>query len=1489
MGSKVLAVDTPVASRVLPAAASSSQTSASFSHPRHLQSQGQGLHPAETQGDDRSFGDSYAEQYFDTQARAQLAALGTSTISREAQEQQSLHPAETQGDDRSFGDSWANGYLGTQGTREMEALREARREAEDERGEGRGGGGAQGVSSKVLVESTPEENKEEEEQEEIDEIDDDSYVDRDRVGAGAPGGEASAELQEGEDDRSRGRMGGGLESHKGASVGGKNARSVEDNRDDEEEDEDITTYTTQNDNHDRSADMEFTRVISQPAPLDSTSTSNSNDNYNDSAAPNLSPESQKENPKPSRSPSHSVVASASSSPTKPFALKSRATNVHLEETAPSTAAPSSSGAVADILIHNRSSPSKSATKAFHSLVQPPSSSAAETEPASNPDEDLTRSALFSPVRAAREKGKTKELESSGGTAEGDVSKVKSWPDVSVRSGGIDTSGSGPETSTPLFPNAPPPAPLTAAKTYPALTFLETSTLPPSDLPPPSKPPTSVSAKFIYQSVAAFKEFKPKPEKKKSDSWGSDEEDSLEQEKEGENEKGEDEEDMSMDFGAEGQDSRASTPRPTAPSTAVDSGDVEQPQDESLANSISASASDSDSQSQSQSQSQIRDQRESKNTLMEISDLRSSFEQPTQITVEATQVEYDVDRYNDGGDTSEDRSLPRFAYETTDTTSTSRHSAPLKGRELRRKSPPKSSAPIPLAPSGEVEETQPETIPATQHEESMPESSPYVPLQYAHSSPKAVAATSSSVSRRASPPMSSTSAPAPSIQASASTGEPAAGISYNSVVPDSESPTQPAEERAAATRNDASTSTNAVEEDDEQDEASAMDVDGGVDVDVAKRYSSPEVVRPSKGKGKKNVVGGTATKGRAPGKQAVPTRVKGKGKAREVSPVDEEESLDDLDLLNDHQDPSKGLAMESLDETNYEDLPTANNARRRSSGRQATAPPLPPPAPASRKGKRKAEEAQEVSAPKKRRKSVPPPPPPSPPKKKGGRPRKNAARASLSGDESDAPVAGPSRGVRFASNEPMRRNSSRASTEASDIKPATKGKPQLPASAPFTRVFAIWRSDAFIYPGTVTRVLRDGLDVTFDDESTAKLKWEEVRRCELLRGDYVRYRGGEVETETQAETLSQDMRVMRVEKGETGEDTTGELASKDIAVVTERDVALADQASARKERLVVEALCIQPQYGAQFNNRKLTADDKARFRGLEQKPLGLLPVPAPDVAPAVDINPKKNAIFSGMGFLVTKAPTTSPSPSEGNGDHSPRKKPPVKKDPDEGKATLLRLIEDNGGTVLDLRQLFNVTTEESGDLGVNFPIAAFHGLDTLLLLTDRPCTTPKWLVALALGIPCISSEFIGQSIAESTRLDWRLFNVPAGYLNEFESYTLGSQAKVLCRDGFDMPSLKDAWNFGGVFKGRSLLFTLAKKGKKTHESNTQITTLRALLAAAGARKVDFIAKAEDAAGAEWYDYVILEEGHSSTKALGQHPGVRRLDWVKQCLIAGRLLA
>ncbi|GAA6059535.1 hypothetical protein JCM10212_006033 [Sporobolomyces blumeae] len=626
-----------------------------------------------------------------------------------------------------------------------------------------------------------------------------------------------------------------------------------------------------------------------------------------------------------------------------------------------------------------------------------------------------------------------------------------------------------------------------------------------------------------------------------------------------------------------------------------------------------------------------------------------------------------------------------------------------------------------------------------------------------------------------------------------------------------------------------------------------------------------------------------------GKEALAGAAKGKGRAVEREGPDE----------TDGRSYGAGPAI------NRSDQPSDKGAKKRST-EEAIEPVVQrarPRRPTSRPAiiEDSDDEADEPSkieeTPQKRPRSPPTAKVKSPPEKRSKQPvvivprpaaakKKAVARGHRSGSSTetrdpastapDRPVAGPSRSKR--EHPDIKVDSPRADSTTSTS--SSRARSRLPPSAPFDRCFGLWRDDGYLYSGTILSCSSGAFQVRFDDGTDGKLRTDEICRCELTTGDWVQYCGDDGGTERPALSRTRDWRVVCVERDPTGRDAQTPLDSADVVVVADAN---GFGSGRRTERLPVADVRISPAHIPRFNDRKLAPHVVDAFEGrstTDSKPLPILASPRrPDLEAFVD-NGQKAGLFGRMAFLVTSK----------------------SKDPDR--------IARYGGTLIEWEHLFEVKGGGATDPpGVEFPVADFEHIDTILLLAEGPTTTSKYLVALALGIPCCSKNFIDDSINQNTRLDWRAYAISSGFSRSLGTNAVFGQLRAMTKTSFGLDSLAKAQRSEGVFAGQTFLVVVGKAGKKAAKPafDTHNYLLYSLLAAASAARVHFLSLpfpsaspftdgSTFVASASTYTHVFLDFDDADAPQLakavrplyGRHKQIVNMEWLKQCLITGTLL-
>ena len=531
--------------------------------------------------------------------------------------------------------------------------------------------------------------------------------------------------------------------------------------------------------------------------------------------------------------------------------------------------------------------------------------------------------------------------------------------------------------------------------------------------------------------------------------------------------------------------------------------------------------------------------------------------------------------------------------------------------------------------------------------------------------------------------------------------------------------------------------------------------------------------------------------KAPEKGKAKPVAKGKGKSvRGRRMLDSTESRDVLDLLADSK--QDGAASAEQGETNYDEVPTTRNAKgrsRRTLGGADHPSPRPKSGPKSKtvdKGKRRADEPPaghdhgegDVASPRKKkqkpsiddfeldivvgpvssRRSTPaessPPnqrnraaaarPPTTSSKtaaaKKKGKVKAEPKRRSTTGGSR---TAAPSAAAAAAENEPLAGPSRRRSApvdgsvrEASvvDEKPKLR---RLPESAPFRRVFGLWRDDHCFYPGEIEWASSGTVFVRFDDTNTGKLRPSEIRYCRLDRGDRVLYLGQDADGPAD---IRQQLIVADVEQTAQPDAEDGDGNGNDHLQAEDRVTVLSP--NGRKYRVPLKTLFIPGNRAPQLEKSRPTSfeltaleeskskDGETESNETESKHVEpkLAPAPKPFSLLAFEATKTATSIFSRTAFIVTKADRLK-----------------------EGRATLD--LAPYGAVMIDWPHLFRVraaAADPKAPPQVEFQTEHFADIDEIFLLSDKHCSTPKYLAALALGIPCLSPDFATQSIKEVSR-------------------------------------------------------------------------------------------------------------------------------------------
>lgn len=252
----------------------------------------------------------------------------------------------------------------------------------------------------------------------------------------------------------------------------------------------------------------------------------------------------------------------------------------------------------------------------------------------------------------------------------------------------------------------------------------------------------------------------------------------------------------------------------------------------------------------------------------------------------------------------------------------------------------------------------------------------------------------------------------------------------------------------------------------------------------------------------------------------------------------------------------------------------------------------------------------------------------------------------------------------------------------------------------TRVFALWKQDGHYYSGIVHSIeVGDKYMVKFDDGTTAAVNIDQMRRCELHVGDDVlvanRTRGSKV---VNVDRLADDFVTINLDDDRVDFEIRDiRIAHKTIAYTWKDRVLSAETIVA-----TVKSTKLSP------SPSKLSVTSVPAVRGYRKK------------------------VLAKTGLIVTLSAT--------NGNW------------EKDKEDIMNGVKNTGGFVVDDLSTV-VRMEGQHSMGNNRWViekadAYWIGgdeIERLFLLADDPNQKPKFLIALALGIPCLSTTWLHDSV------------------------------------------------------------------------------------------------------------------------------------------------
>ncbi|PFH54280.1 hypothetical protein AMATHDRAFT_53168 [Amanita thiersii Skay4041] len=406
----------------------------------------------------------------------------------------------------------------------------------------------------------------------------------------------------------------------------------------------------------------------------------------------------------------------------------------------------------------------------------------------------------------------------------------------------------------------------------------------------------------------------------------------------------------------------------------------------------------------------------------------------------------------------------------------------------------------------------------------------------------------------------------------------------------------------------------------------------------------------------------------------------------------------------------------------------------------------------------------------------------------------------------------------------------------------------------TRVFALWRQDGHYYAGTVHSLQPDSRYlIKFDDNTEAIVNLEQMRLCKLRPGDDVLLQG-----------RTRSSKVLDSSKMD------NDLVVVDIDGETEKiDISLLRIAS----RTIKSA----------WKNRLLITEDITPVIS----PIKAFDSPTPSgvsLASAQSGKSIRKKFLSKTGFIVTV--------SAGNGNW------------EKEKESLLTTIKDSGGIVFD-DWATGVRMEGKHAYNNNRWVlnkdevqwCSKEDIERIFLLADDASQKPKFLIALALGVPCLSVNWLHDSVLAGEEKEWSAYLLPQGYSDTL-SARISQQVDVDWGNSVhQLTDIMDNTVPAKVLQNKSILcvgidMVPQPKGKRlvgTDEKAQEASNAVArIIMCMGPQRVEAVTELRYAsAHPSNYDYIVAKDPSSLVADLTGCIVVSWA-WVKDCLIASRQL-
>ncbi|KAG8742651.1 hypothetical protein FRC10_001134 [Ceratobasidium sp. 414] len=413
----------------------------------------------------------------------------------------------------------------------------------------------------------------------------------------------------------------------------------------------------------------------------------------------------------------------------------------------------------------------------------------------------------------------------------------------------------------------------------------------------------------------------------------------------------------------------------------------------------------------------------------------------------------------------------------------------------------------------------------------------------------------------------------------------------------------------------------------------------------------------------------------------------------------------------------------------------------------------------------------------------------------------------------------------------------------------------------TRVLAWWSRGKNYYFASITgRVGKGRCTVRFDDNDNATIALDKLHRAELRIGDRVKIYMHDKNAAHQGDAIVKDIRkwqsdrVVNVATGTSGDGKRLDVPSAALMIQTK------EVKSSWSDRLLDADEIVVPTDSNVPTKRKVNST--------------ATPTPT-----------RSGAKLAGYAFVLTLK-------AEDVGIREDRL--------EEWKAALRAKIEDQGGVIAnEWDELFVVKgnahskgwTFQAGEGAVGYVGGnKWGGIHKIFLLSGKAGTTAKYMMALALGVPCLSHKWVDDFLLDEST-SWLHALLTGGQSDRYG--TLVSQVldpRVQTEPDM-VNAIVESQSARRPFEGKTVLciFKRAKKVQKdASDKGKFFSRVICVLGAASVHLIhDFNPWPLDRQPDD-FDFVVCETPSTQNVLEGRGATCRSVDWVKQCIIMGRAL-